>query len=84
MFHFLNARITFGNINGVITPAPGVHSQPSTSMEVNADDEEGTENHSTSCSIDLEYFDAPSDYVDQSVGRQHTGEVFVFDTHPTK
>lgn len=77
LFHFINARITFANINGIVTPVPGVHSQQVPATEMNADDEEETENQpKPACSIDLEYFDAPTDYVNQTIARQHTSEFF--------
>ncbi len=70
MFHFLNARITFGNINSTLTPVPGVQSQ--VTSEPSPDEETGNESRVT-CSIDVDRFSPPSEYVDRSRVEQHSG-----------
>ncbi|CAB3989535.1 ankyrin repeat domain-containing 13D-like [Paramuricea clavata] len=71
VFHFLNARITFGNINGMLTPVSGVQSQ--VTSEPSTEEENGNESRVT-CSVDMERFSPPSDYADRSRVEQHSGQ----------
>lgn len=70
VFHFLNARITFGNINATVASVSGVHSQ----VTSEPGSEEGSSDDDTrvKCSIDVERFSPPSDYVDMSKAEQHS------------
>ena len=70
VFHFLNARITFGNINGINSAVPGVQSQ--TTSEPSSEEETGNEPRIT-CSIGMDVFSPPSDYVDRSRTEQRSG-----------
>jgi hypothetical protein len=74
VFHFLNARITFGNINASLSPVSGVQSQ--TTTEPSSEEETGTQSTVT-CSIDADRFSPPSDYVDRSRAEQHSGGFIV-------
>ena len=74
VFHFLNARITFGNINASLSPVSGVQSQ--TATEPSSEEETGTKSTVT-CSIDADRFSPPSDYVDGSRAEQHSGGFIV-------
>ncbi|XP_028400351.1 ankyrin repeat domain-containing protein 13B-like [Dendronephthya gigantea] len=72
VFHFLNARITFGNINAIAAPVPGVTShvtsEPSPEEDL-ADDETRV-----TCAIDADRFLPPTDYVDRSRVEQYSGQ----------
>ena len=71
VFHFLNARITFGNINASISPVSGVQSQ--VTSEPSPEEEETGNKSTVTCSIDMDLFSPPSDYVDRSKVEQHSG-----------
>ncbi|XP_046839902.1 ankyrin repeat domain-containing protein 13A-like [Xenia sp. Carnegie-2017] len=71
LFHLLNARITFGNINAMSKPSPGVTSQVNT----DSGSGEGSSDESTvTCVIDDDRFCPPSDYVGSTTQDKRSGQ----------
>ena len=71
LFHVLNAKITFGNINAKVSSVTGVQGINDVQREiteereanVDADDqEEGFDDQTVRCTIDSVCFDAPAGY----------------------
>ena len=82
LFHVLNARVTFGNLNGTENCPEKVVTIETTDEAGPSEETEGTDLHKkVKCLIDKSVFMIPSDYRDlgaYSFDRQMQGKQFVF------